>query len=408
MTTANLSGLCLFHKTKPEDKPQDKCFAEGDKVGAKAFFCLHIFQRGSHSLRQGRYFTFFPTYPHAIAFICDRLTKSDAAPLSVNVGELLRPGSPSRLYFDLEWYESERNGENDRARLVFFLEKLADAIAQTSNMQGRPRVAITTGSRMKGEGQWKGSYHVVVTNVLVQDNRDTRVAKLICELAGEDPLFFTEQNGQRSPILDKSVYTRNRNFRIPGSLKDSSDGTGLVPFYLDPDAIPAVDLAFSESRVYTRREQLQAMLIKLRDDDSFTYEPSDQVDAKKEKAGEKGKVSSVARPATVKKESAAEARVRVALERWIRMSLKSKELGWKGKVVLSFSGTFGHKVYFYASMNSGEHTCPTGYKHQGNSNHRWQLYYDRKRFAFFSKCFPNGKNNETCAKTEVRLWGKML
>ena len=79
-------------------------------------------------------------------------------------------------------------------------------------------------------------------------------------------------------------------------------------------------------------------------------------------------------------------------------------------VVLTFNGTFGGKVCFHAAMRAGngQHRCPGNYQHQGNSNHRWQLYYDRARFALFSKCFANGKNNKTCARNEVRLGAIVL
>jgi hypothetical protein len=257
----------------------------------------------------------------------------------VNVGELLRPGSPCRLYSDLEWYEDQRCDARDRARLELFLRTLAAAVAKTTGT--RPRVAIASGSRLKDEHVWKASYHVVVTNILVQDNRDTRVVDRICALAGEDPLFVSEQDGKPTRILDTSVYTKNRNFRIPGSLKDAKNPTGLVPFFLEPDSVPAVDLVFGErGRVYTRQEQLQAMLIKLRDSEPFVHGEW-QPEGGKEKKRKKSRGKAGPTPDRVQNESAAELQVRAALERWLRLSRKARELGWSDSVVLTYNGTFG-------------------------------------------------------------------
>ena len=134
-------------------------------------------------------------------------------------------------------------------------------------------------------------------------------------MAGEDPLFVSEQDGKPARILDTSVYTKNRNFRIPGLLKDAKDPTGLVPFFLEPDSVPAVDVVFSErGRVYTRQEQLQAMLIKLWDSESFVYGEWQPGGGKGEMKKKSGGTAGPA-PDRVQKESAAELQVRAALER---------------------------------------------------------------------------------------------
>lgn len=151
--------------------------------------------------------------------------------------ELIREHSPSKLYFDLEFEPSFNPNVDGIAALRLFLDHLYQSLQQKFGKARSARTIIDLSSSNAS----KFSHHLVVTNVVFCNNIEMGyyVKHLLLELyrklkgehdarmheSGErtvshfEMLFPLNSEGERRPIVDTSVYTKNRNFRLWKSSK---------------------------------------------------------------------------------------------------------------------------------------------------------------------------------------------
>ena len=129
-----------------------------------------------------------------------------------------RPEETSLLHFDIEWLsETPEDDPTTEERLQILKAAINSCLPKpctfTAERLGRPSV--------KRKHTWKNSWHLYADDVTLNDNarggmrnfvRD-RVWKKIMTL----PLMKCPIKGK--PILDLSVYTKNRCWRLPGSVK---------------------------------------------------------------------------------------------------------------------------------------------------------------------------------------------
>jgi hypothetical protein len=87
-------------------------------------------------------------------------------------------------------------------------------------------VYVACGSRPtnSGAGLVKHSYHITIANLVYACNHDKSMEKFFTLPSTSDfsAFHWTDAKGQSKCIVDLSVYTRNRVFRLPYNMKRSS------------------------------------------------------------------------------------------------------------------------------------------------------------------------------------------
>mmetsp|Transcript_41428 Transcript_41428/g.96772 ORF Transcript_41428/g.96772 Transcript_41428/m.96772 type:complete len:567 (-) Transcript_41428:1614-3314(-) len=128
--------------------------------------------------------------------------------------ELIREGWPCSLYLDLEWESSSMQKVDAHRVLSHIISELFSFLQDRYKIT--PRLSVLDGSRVKTTTT-KYSYHVCACNVAFSSNfggMKSAVEDFASEHAS-DPLFFSNDK----PIIDPTVYTKNRCFRTPLSHK---------------------------------------------------------------------------------------------------------------------------------------------------------------------------------------------
>lgn len=127
----------------------------------------------------------------------------------------------TRLYLDLEWIGDEHEDSLQRVELV------TDAVSKELNHRGfaGDRSFTTyTFSRQTDIG-FKHSYHIHYNGVVFSDNgRPMKqfVASVVDRIKSNPLIFYTLGNKRKS-LIDCSIYSKGRHFRLPGSHKCGDD-----------------------------------------------------------------------------------------------------------------------------------------------------------------------------------------
>ncbi len=171
--------------------------------------------------------------------------------------ELIPQGQPCRAYADLEWLGNPQEKHariemvaktlraklkvlfpHDTAEIYVLCSSRATAPAGTAHATISEDDMNSLGSSTQADRDsptYKHSYHVVVSNVIFPSNHDESMHKFFESLIDEedDSWFYMDDKGIRKCILDISVYSKNRCFRLPFCNKLGSD-TPLIRISGDP------------------------------------------------------------------------------------------------------------------------------------------------------------------------------
>ena len=145
----------------------------------------------------------------------------------------------SVLYFDIEWY-SETEDPTAEERLAIIKKAITACLPRKCQIIGERL------SRPDPKSGWKNSWHLY-TDVTFQHNAQgcmrAFVHNKVWRRIKDEPLMWCSATNK--PILDLTVYTKNRCLRVPGSAKrPKQPGTQPLP-------LPTLQL-FMQSRMADR------------------------------------------------------------------------------------------------------------------------------------------------------------
>ena len=138
-------------------------------------------------------------------------------------------GATSRLYLDIEWLGEETEDAGIRVRRI--TESVHTLARQRTDGINTEHV-IEDLSRMTGDG-WKHSYHIHYTDIVFPSNGDS-MRRFVDEVIESDlhrhPLLYAPSGRKKTKlVIDRSIYTRGRHFRLPGSHKAGDAAVSTLP-----------------------------------------------------------------------------------------------------------------------------------------------------------------------------------
>ena len=132
-------------------------------------------------------------------------------------------GTP--LYLDIEWTQGERDDKDAERKL----EIIEQAIRHAFRARGFEEITIlkeTNLSRPLAGGIFKHSYHLFVPEIFFRHNAEGCMREFVVtdiwerQLKSRAEMHYTKAGSMEAkPIVDLGVYTKNRAFRVPGSIK---------------------------------------------------------------------------------------------------------------------------------------------------------------------------------------------
>ena len=142
-----------------------------------------------------------------------------------HIYEVIPQGSPSKLYFDIEYRKADNPGRSgDQGLRDFILFALAE-LKSLLNVDCSLRDVIDLDSST----DLKFSHHVIVETAVFENNNEVGafVQHLCNSLSTElkDRISFADSDGRRKIFVDGAVYTKNRNFRTFLSSKFGKSAT---------------------------------------------------------------------------------------------------------------------------------------------------------------------------------------
>ena len=138
--------------------------------------------------------------------------------------ELIPVDTECKGYADVEWIGKPDPDHTRLKSLIQFYCRRADELYL--GMHRSLDIYVACGSRPVGsEGLIKHSYHITVANLIYTCNHDEAMKAFFIPPEGASEFYWTDK-GTFKNIVDKSVYTRNRVFRLPYNMKRGN----TVPF----------------------------------------------------------------------------------------------------------------------------------------------------------------------------------
>ena len=131
--------------------------------------------------------------------------------------ELIVADRPCKGYADVEWFGACDTTHARVGRLIEFYKQRA---AEWYPDCGSLIVHVACGSRVRSDGVWKHSYHLTLGNLVWSCNHACNGMRVFfCIPMQLEEFFWVDEKRQTRSIVDMSVYTRNRLFRLPYNLK---------------------------------------------------------------------------------------------------------------------------------------------------------------------------------------------
>ena len=123
--------------------------------------------------------------------------------------ELIRIGSVCRNYADIEWI-GDRDDSHTKIRAL--IQKIRDFTEREFKI--KPALYVCCSSREK-DGCYKNSYHVVFRDLHYENNHGGPMKQFWTDLCLELDSEEWKCPTDKKHIIDHSVYTNNRNMRLP-------------------------------------------------------------------------------------------------------------------------------------------------------------------------------------------------
>ena len=137
--------------------------------------------------------------------------------------EIIVENKPCRTYADVEWV-GERDNKHEAMRLL--VQLLRDYCWRAYKCSAEVFVACSSRAVDAKEGSWKNSYHLVIKNLVFQNNHCGGMKafweNFVAEHLRGDQWYWLN-NGKKTHCIDMHVYTRNRVMRLPLCSKRGTD-----------------------------------------------------------------------------------------------------------------------------------------------------------------------------------------
>lgn len=126
--------------------------------------------------------------------------------------EIVREGSPCKLFFDLEFDRNHNEGLDEMLAMQTFYNRLIQFIRTNLGRETRREDFL----ELDSSSQNKFSRHIIWAKGSTFENVNVLKAFVhrFVEEMGGGPLFCMTNDGEWKSIIDKNVYTKNRNFRL--------------------------------------------------------------------------------------------------------------------------------------------------------------------------------------------------
>ena len=216
-TTVMVNRHKWVYKSGDGGKPQEVAYARGLKFR----HAIHV----SRIVKRKHCFTSFKDVDAFWNYFCltpirDRYFRT--------IDTSYRDASTSALYLDIEWFSpTEPRDDQDSERLASLRRSVDQALSSVGSDLHLTDWVVNNFTRIV-DGKLRHSYHVHVPQAVFDDNlvMGTFVKAYVLPHMHSDPLFYSADG---SPIVDASIYTRNRRLRLPGCKKRSVDGSLPCP-----------------------------------------------------------------------------------------------------------------------------------------------------------------------------------
>ena len=169
--------------------------------------------------------------------------------------EFITEGKRCNAYLDVEWYAVPDCDHNAMGQIL----KMLRAALMSKLGIDRAEIYVWCGSRETPNG-YKNSFHIIIPTLHAASNKD--LAHLFEEIWPNGFLI----PGQVKSLIDMSVYSRNRPFRLPGCAKHGDDVSMRLitkdPYSdeLSSAALPDADFKATERSLITVIDQDSTLL----------------------------------------------------------------------------------------------------------------------------------------------------
>lgn len=224
MQRTELFGTTFFSKSSIGDQlsPQEACFRRAD--AENHWFFVQLQRYGSYK---------YGSYPNLDAF----LMAYENLPEEERFGfyELIRTNARRCHYFDIEWLEP---GFIPKEQADVFPELVHETFARFLGENGYTvieRPYIKVGSRSMSTGQYKCSYHLVYSDIILNNASEQKalMMRFRNSIVDDDRFYYLQGDDVRCRI-DFGVYTANRVMRMPWSRKHPSDESPMKTVTIAP------------------------------------------------------------------------------------------------------------------------------------------------------------------------------
>ena len=191
---------------KKNSSPQCACFEYGDALAHEIFVVFHPNQGGGN-----RYFgsftnidtfwLYYSTFPETRCF--NWINRSKELPAEKTI-----------LYLDVEWWQDEA----DDVAAEHKLETVQTAIRAVVGKDATIDIERNLSRPDIQKKKYKHSYHLYVPGIYFEHNAVGCMDEVFQRIQAKCDLWYLKET-KRTHILDAGVYTLNRAFRIPGSVK---------------------------------------------------------------------------------------------------------------------------------------------------------------------------------------------
>lgn len=197
-----------YHATSRHGKPQAMASAHGRKFKHSVLVC--------RCAPRGRYlFSTFKTKEDLWKYFLltppnDRYFRT--------IDTSFCDGTTSALYLDVEWKTAcDRRDDYDKQRIELLRIGVQDALLRSGGTAGVDQMHVADFTRVD-DGSLKHSYHLHFPGVVFSDTlmMGTFIKTLVVPACIDDHLFY---DGEGCPVLDTTIYTKNRQLRLPGCKK---------------------------------------------------------------------------------------------------------------------------------------------------------------------------------------------
>ena len=328
----------------------------------------------------------------------------------------------TRVYFDIE---SVTPGAADPKwpEKISLVMATVETIIKARNLDW----CIMDSSRLKSDGSYKNSTHLVARDAFIEDN--TSAMQRLCELIkltltpkAAASLFYINDKGASVCIIDASVCTKNRNMRCLFGRKAPEDENYMrachtaAPFrpfteeemsVLDPVqydslimAVPRQGAVFVTYNSMKKASGLSDELDRVGNEAKRArHMPPVRIDLSDKSRSSSGSMS----PLECSPETHQQTRaVWEALNKWLSVDPTSIGMEWNGSSVLNMLeiGKNQLSIIFRVGFDAKgvSHSCPAKTDHSGDCSQTWLVWVNLVDFSLSCGCWSTQEGDNPCGR----------